>query len=925
MPAPTTITINVDVLKSVNAIGQLNMEMGKTGTVAQQNAQKVTQSQAQMTGAIRQTGDQAAASAVKFQTMGQGMLNLSTAAVQTFTSFSNLDRAYNRNKMAAIGVERATDLLNRKQFKYNELLDKGLGNTSKAILLKNELSTATHDLAEKENKLKIETAAVLDVQLLFIANIANVGVSSLMIYKTMFDGVTLAQVKNKIVTIANTVATKLNNLSKWSFVPAGAAQRVSLMAGSGALATHTIATRVATMATKLLTIALGPVGWIIMGISAALVAYETNFYGFKDAINGFLGIQTKLNDEIEEGTGVLDLHSDAISGVSSALSKMPTDYQAATRELKKYREELEKFPKDIVIPSMTNLGKNESGVALNNTKIMIPKNSAHMVFGALAMRGLSNRSGGTNNAKEEMAIEKVSQLVINISVLTPEELERMDNLIGFTGPGGWIRAQEAIDLNKHISDILRVGLVDDRMNPFADKVSRGQAFLISDEIDKKLSAILGYDISSYSAGRMVQQINEGTYQGEIGRGQRAIAKYFRTDKGLDNKKLSISFSKLSNREFVKTVIGLDIGGVANVMDRNDAIRIAIIQKQLGAAGNGLVRTNDVGNSIRNQRIAEALVNNSYSQLQYNNNVRSYADQQIRDNGYGGGRIGTNFFGRGFYNSGGATAAYQVGRTADGNNGFKIDPIFAQIRKQSDAFANSGGVQAANFAMNLFGGTVGRGGSGASRSAGNNFARLFGDTILFKGNTSAFAKAFGQDQISSQEMSMAQQKFEDSQVNGIPTLRAAGDFLNRALGIADRRIDRVESFVSNGLGIDFDANPLMVKRQIYWGGRKGNQKFRWFSTMPSVGSQIRTDIGASAGIVIPSADKLEAITLAFNTNGNFTNFNNMNIEDKSTQGLNITEQRVFDIRFNHTRGDRELLNRLRFAEKLQAGSSGTSPL
>ena len=42
-------------------------------------------------------GQQTAASAVNFQTATQGMLNLSTAAVQTYTSISNLDRANNRN------------------------------------------------------------------------------------------------------------------------------------------------------------------------------------------------------------------------------------------------------------------------------------------------------------------------------------------------------------------------------------------------------------------------------------------------------------------------------------------------------------------------------------------------------------------------------------------------------------------------------------------------------------------------------------------------------------------------------------------------------------------------------------------------------------------------------------------------------------
>ena len=52
---------------------------------------------------------------------------------------------------------------------------------------------------------------------------------------------------------------------------------------------------------------------------------------------------------------------------------------------------------------------------------------------------------------------------------------------------------------------------------------------------------------------------------------------------------------------------------------------------------------------------------------------------------------------------------------------------------------------------------------------------------------------------------------------------------------------------------------------------------------------------------------------------------MPITGISKEKLGLTEQNVFDIRFNSTRGDRELLNRIRYVEKIEAASSGTSPL
>ena len=94
---------------------------------------------------VNNLGKNSAAAAVNFQTATQGMLNLSTAAVQTFTSISNLDRAANRLAQSKIAVARAEDLLAAKQLRLNELQEKGLGHTTKAANLTNELATARAD------------------------------------------------------------------------------------------------------------------------------------------------------------------------------------------------------------------------------------------------------------------------------------------------------------------------------------------------------------------------------------------------------------------------------------------------------------------------------------------------------------------------------------------------------------------------------------------------------------------------------------------------------------------------------------------------------------------------------------------------------------------------------------------------------------
>jgi len=57
----------------------------------------------------------------------------------------------------------------------------------------------------------------------------------------------------------------------------------------------------------------------------------------------------------------------------------------------------------------------------------------------------------------------------------------------------------------------------------------------------------------------------------------------------------------------------------------------------------------------------------------------------------------------------------------------------------------------------------------------------------------------------------------------------------------------------------------------------------------------------------------------------TNFNNTEIIEESKSKLDLTNSQIFAIRFNSTRGDTELQDRIRYVDQLEAMSSGTSPL
>ena len=196
------LKITIDIDQATGKILRFNQTIGKTKHEVQQTGQAMTNMAAQTNAA----GQSATTAAVNFQTMSQGLLNLSTSVVQTATSFSNLDRARNRAAASEVAYARAEDLLMNKKTRLAEIEARGLGQTQKAINLRNELATATQDLAVKEEKMAIEQSAVTDVYMLFFANIANVGFSTMQTLVALLGQEKAARIASMLATKAHTVA-----------------------------------------------------------------------------------------------------------------------------------------------------------------------------------------------------------------------------------------------------------------------------------------------------------------------------------------------------------------------------------------------------------------------------------------------------------------------------------------------------------------------------------------------------------------------------------------------------------------------------------------------------------------------------------------------------------------------------------------------
>ena len=311
------LVISVDINKATGQIQKLTHQLG------QMEAKTVKASQAtdRLKTSVSSTGDRAAASAVGFQTMTQGMLNLSTSAVQTYTSLTNLASAEHRVSMAKIGVARAQDLLNAKQLRYDELVARGMGNSRKALNLMKEINTATADMVVKEEKLRIEKAKLNDVWLLFGANIANVTVSMVQTIATMKTaGVSMSVLRAKTAALNYETG---GLITRTKMLPAifTTAGRTAMMSAFG--------TRTLGSAFRGLYLALGPIGWAITGLTIVMSTWDMHlgkvFGSIEEITGGLLGLSNQM-EEVDEKLGDATQSTkglgEAMEGTSKEIPKL---------------------------------------------------------------------------------------------------------------------------------------------------------------------------------------------------------------------------------------------------------------------------------------------------------------------------------------------------------------------------------------------------------------------------------------------------------------------------------------------------------------------------------------------------------------------------------------------------------------------------
>jgi len=319
---------------------------------------KASAGQDRLAGSMQRSGQSATQAAVNFQTMTQGMLNLTTAGVQTFTSMSNIDRAGNRLAQSNIAVARATDLLNNKELRLQQIRESA-GDPRKVVLITKEIATARADLTVKTDKLKIEEGALRDVQLLFATNIANVTISSMQTITTLKQ----AQV---FTTIKQIFVQKIFNRVMLNTAGSTAAASIAQKGYTGSAVLGSFAIKGLTFSVKGLLIVLGPIGLVIGGIAAIMHVWENDIGGVKTAMQEwfpFLRDQTALLKDTQETIGdTTQTYAELTAGLGSLTDTEPELKEWALLTAKHMRlvrteAQLSKDTLKTLVDETENLGK----------------------------------------------------------------------------------------------------------------------------------------------------------------------------------------------------------------------------------------------------------------------------------------------------------------------------------------------------------------------------------------------------------------------------------------------------------------------------------------------------------------------------------------------------------------------------------------
>ena len=290
--------------------------------------------------------------AFSWTTFAQGALNASTAMAQLYTSISNLDRVQYQVRASMTAVEKAEDQLARKTLQLTKELQKNGSASEKAGLLRNEIATATEQLANKTERLKLAQDQANDTFILFGFNVANtvfgvlqtlIGLKTMAAQRVLANKLAIDQETQSLGL--NTIAARANSAAHTGMI----ASRSGLVAG---IAPMVSSLGGATGAVGKLTGVLGKAGLIgsIAAVGIGLGAFAFDQAKLNDRTTQTIEKSKDLTKSIDALALSLGAGDDVLSSFSLNMDNLGTvisgyntnidDLIAKIKELKKTEADL---------------------------------------------------------------------------------------------------------------------------------------------------------------------------------------------------------------------------------------------------------------------------------------------------------------------------------------------------------------------------------------------------------------------------------------------------------------------------------------------------------------------------------------------------------------------------------------------------------
>ena len=948
-----TFTFRIDSAKAKAAIQELTRVLERLGGSVQKTSGTIKQTDQD----IKRLGQSATTSAVNFQTATQGMLNLSTAAVQTFTSISNLDRANNRAKMSIIAVARAEDLRNNKLQRLNEMQQAGIVSGNKYTNMQREIATAEQDLAVKIEKRGIEQAAVNDIYMLFATNIANVTISSM-------QTLAILDKNHVMLTKAKIVVQKISNASMFTSAKASyAASVATALQGKAAVATTgaTIGLKGAviglTAAVKAF-MASNPL--LLAAMAASTVAFaihETNILGTKTAMDEYLGIQPSFQDQVDESRNSTEEFNEALGDQEKQLFSLPSSYSGLVRELEnikdKYKEVTavvnENTHAIIINNSTSGIGKRPSpnfssgGITTQQTATgqAIPQGIPGLPM-AYADTGSQQPTDQSHGVQATLQNRFVGEAGSRISIPVGQGLEHKLGLIdgsnapiyGFTKTtdGSYMPQGPSANtiIQSFMNEAIREGGKDIALSLGVSTEEGIEIYMNDPDFQKVKERIILNVIQNKLSGVDNQKFKVFTPDSYVDfKRDEAFKKVQNDAKESVKNKIKILGKEKSMRGSMRQLFQTFAGplGLSDSLFKGTLDKSAL--KKLG--GVRYVQ-GELVYQEKNARLAPSMLRNALAGKSWSFDEDDPFDQLLRQTitESGGKRFKnkdlSNIFDyHGWSDS--RQAAFDkfgvdIGKAADNYSKEDAERI-GGLQKMASLFQGRGG--RASGALASVGGNAtaayqvksvnwaGKKDWKRDLARGDSFRNGLGGIIMnvvnrLKGGTMVYSSGHrdiyrmrgwggvdGQVVIS-QAVSMGIKELPEymDRINAIPTVNTQSeDNMSQAYAALGAAKSIASEFVSSV--------------------NLGMSQIGFSSTIES-----KANLAGFSGAGLYQNIALLAATKR-------TNFNNTEIPEQSKSKLNLTNSQTFAIRFNATRGDTELQDRFRYVDQLEAMSSGTSPL